>query len=47
MVKFVSVNEDFVSTKVLLDKQDEPSVAMKETLERLVAHCVKLNSKLM
>ena len=36
MVKLVSVNEDFVSAMTLLGEGDEPSVAVKETLERLV-----------
>ena len=33
-VKLVSVNEDFNSAMTLLGEGDEPSVAVKETLER-------------
>ena len=36
MVKLVSVNEDFNSAITLLGEGDEPSVAVKETLERWV-----------
>ena len=36
MVKLVSANEDFVSAMTLLGEEDEPSVAVKETLEKLV-----------
>ena len=36
IVKLVSVNEDFVSAMTLLGEEDEPSVVVKETLERLV-----------
>ena len=35
-MKLVSVSEDFVSTMALLEEEDEPSVAVKETLDRLV-----------
>ena len=36
MVKRISVNEDFISAMTLLSEEDEPSVAVNETLERLV-----------
>ena len=36
MMELVSVNEDFVSAMNLLGEEYEPSVAVKETLERLV-----------
>ena len=36
IVKLVSVSEDFVSAMALLDEEDEPYVAVKDTLERLV-----------
>ena len=36
IVKLVSVNEDFVFAMTLLGKEDESSVAVKETMERLV-----------
>ena len=44
IVKLVSVDENFVSAMTLLVEEDEPSVAGKETLERLVCslHQVKL-----
>ena len=32
----MSVNEDFVSAITLLGKEDEPSITVKETLERLI-----------
>ena len=32
----MSVNEDFVSAMTLLGEEDEPSVTVKKTLERLV-----------
>ena len=35
MVKLVSVNEDFVSAMSNLGEEYEPSVAVKQTLERL------------
>ena len=35
-VKLVSVNEDFVSAMTLLGEENEPSIALKQTLERLV-----------
>ena len=35
-MKLVSVNEDFVSAMTLLREEDEPSVVVKESLERLV-----------
>ena len=35
-MKLISVNEDFVSVMTLLGEEDKPSVAVKETLERLV-----------
>ena len=37
MVKLVSVNKDFVSAITLLGGEVEPSVAVKETLKRLVS----------
>ena len=37
IVKLVSVSEGFVSAIALLGEEDEPSVVVKETLERLVA----------
>ena len=36
MVKLVSVNKDFVSAITLLVGELEPTVAVKETLKRLV-----------
>ena len=35
MVKLISVNEDFVPAMTLLNKEYEPYVAVRETLERL------------
>ena len=37
MVKLVSVDEGFVSATNVLGEEDESSVAVKETLERLVS----------
>ena len=34
MVKLVFVNEDFISAMTLLGEEDEPSVAVQETLKR-------------
>ena len=36
IMKLVSVNDDFVSAMTLLGEEGEPSVAVKETLERVV-----------
>ena len=36
IVNLLSVSEDFVSAMALLGEEDEPSVAVKETLDRLV-----------
>ena len=47
IVKLVSVSEDFVSAMALLDEEDEPYVAVKDTLGRLVCSLIVLNSKLM
>ena len=35
MVKLVFVNEDFTPAMTLLGEEDEPSLAVKETLEKL------------
>ena len=43
IVKLVSVNEDFVSAMTLLGEEDEPSVAVRETLERLVCSLYQVN----
>ena len=37
MKKLISINEDFVSATSLLREEDETSIAVKETLERLVS----------
>lgn len=48
MVKFVSVDEDFVSRMTSMGEKNEPSIAVRKILQRLVCSIRnKLNSKLM
>ena len=46
MMELVSVNEDFVSAMNLLGEEYEPSVAVKETLERLVCSLCQVQLKI-
>ena len=46
MIKFVSVNEDLVSSMNLLGEEVEPAVAVKETLERLVCPLYQVRLKI-
>ena len=46
MIKFVSVNEDLVSSMNLLGEEVEPAVAVKETLERLVCPLYQVRFKI-
>ena len=47
MVKHISVNEDLVPAMNFFGEEDEPSVAVKGTLENWYARCIKLRPKLM
>ena len=46
MVKFVSVDEDFVSRMTVMGEENEPFVVVKEILQRQVSRN-KSNSKTM
>ena len=46
MVKFVSVDEDFVSRMTVMGEENETFVVVKEILQRQVSRN-KLNSKMM
>ena len=46
MVKRISVNEDLVPAMNFFGEEDEPSVAVKGTLERLVCSLYKAEAEI-